>query len=100
MGMPDEKTLAKIRKKLETVEPTYGLPENATKAQKIKYKLCEKFVVHILKTGTSQAELSRKLGIDTARLNEIVKYRIDLFTIDKLVDYAELLDPSLNIDVA
>jgi predicted XRE-type DNA-binding protein len=100
MGMPDEKTLAKMRKKLENVEPSHGLPENATKAQKIKYKLCEKFVVHIQKTGMSQAELARKLGIDTARLNEIVRYRIDLFTIDKLVEYAELLDPGISIDVA
>jgi predicted XRE-type DNA-binding protein len=57
-------------------------------------------VVHILKTGTSQAGLARKLGIDTSRLNEIVKYRIDLFTIDKLVEYAELLDPGIKIDVA
>jgi predicted XRE-type DNA-binding protein len=100
MGMPDEKTLAKMREKLEAAEPTYGLPENATKTQMIKYKLREKFVVHILKTATSQAKLARKLGIDTARLNEIVKYRIDLFRIDKLVEYAELLDPNLNIHVA
>ncbi len=98
--MPDEKTLAKMRKKLENVEPTRGLPENATKAQQIKHKLCEKFVVHIMKTGVAQAELARELGIDTARLNEIVKYRIDLFTIDKLIEYAELLDPDINIDVA
>ena len=100
MGMPDEKTLAKMRKKLESVEPTHGLPENATKAQKIKYKLCEKFVVHLMKTGKSQAELARELGMDTARLNEIIKYRIDLFTIDKLIEYAEALDPDINIDVA
>jgi len=89
-----------MRKKLENVEPSHGLPENATKAQKVKYKLCEKFVEHIQRHGTSQAELARKLGIDTARPNEIVRYRIDLFTIDKLIEYAELLDPSLKIDVA
>ena len=100
MGMPDEKTLAKMRKKLENVEPTRGLPENATKAQKIKYKLCEKFVVHIMKAGISQAELARKLRIDPARLNEIVKYRIDLFTIDKLLEFTEMVDPSVEIDVA
>jgi hypothetical protein len=41
MGMPDEKTLAKMREKLEASEPAYGLPENATKTQMIKYKLCE-----------------------------------------------------------
>jgi len=100
MGMPDEKTLAKMRKKLESVEPTLILPKNATKSQKIKYKLCEKFVEHILKTGVTQAELARTLGIDPARLNEIVKYRIDLYTIDKLIEYVELLDPNIDVDVA
>ena len=48
----------------------------------------------------TQAELARQLDMDPARLNEIVKYRIDLFTIDKLVDFAEVLDPKFKIEVA
>lgn len=38
--------------------------------------------------------------MDTARLNEIVKYRIDLFTIDKLLEFAEILDPDTRVEVA
>ena len=38
--------------------------------------------------------------MDTARLNEIIKYRIDLFTIDKLIEFAEVLDPDLKVEVA
>ena len=48
----------------------------------------------------SQAELARQLNMDPARLNEIVKYRIDLFTIDKLLEFAEVLDPDTKIEVA
>jgi predicted XRE-type DNA-binding protein len=48
----------------------------------------------------SQKELAEKLGIEPARLNEIVKYRIDLFTVDRLLDYVELLDPDITVTVA
>lgn len=48
----------------------------------------------------SQKQLADKLGIDPARLNEIVKYRIDLFTVDRLMGYLELLNPDLKVTVA
>ena len=38
--------------------------------------------------------------MDTARLNEIVKYRINHFTVDKLIEFAQRLDPNLEIKVA
>ncbi|MBC74965.1 MAG: hypothetical protein CME64_03040 [Halobacteriovoraceae bacterium] len=100
MAFPDEKKLKDIRDKLESAEPSRTLPENATKAEKVKYKICEKFVSHLLENNVSQAELARHLKMDPARLNEIVKYRIDLFTIDKLLEIAERLDPNIDIRVA
>lgn len=89
-----------MRDKLDKAEPTRALPENATTAQRVKYKICEKFVSYILDHNISQAELARRLEIDRARVNEIVKYKIDLFTIDKLVELAEKLDPNFDIQVA
>ncbi len=100
MGFPNEKKLKEIRSRLEKVEPSRTLPENATIAEIVKYKICEKFVRYLLNNKMSQAELARQLKIDPARLNEIVKYRIDLFTIDKLVELVELLDPEIKIEVA
>lgn len=44
--------------------------------------------------------LAKGLGIDPARLNEIVKYRIELFTVDRLLDYVEMLNPKLKVTVA
>jgi hypothetical protein len=38
--------------------------------------------------------------VDPARINEIVKYRIDMYTVDKLLDLAERLDLDLNLRVA
>jgi len=100
MAFPNEKELKKIREKLEKVEPSRLLPRNASKADKLKYALCQKFVVYLLEHEISQAELARNLNMDTARLNEIVKYKIDLFSVDKLIEFAQRLDPNLEINVA
>jgi predicted XRE-type DNA-binding protein len=100
MGFPNEKKLKEIRSKLAKVEPSRGLPEHASTVERVKYKICEKFVRYLLDHRMSQAELARKLKMDPARLNEIVKYRIELFTIDKLVELAEVLDPKIKVDVA
>ena len=100
MGFPSKEKIEKMRALLEAAEPSRTLPKDATTVDKIKYKICEKFVAHILDTGVSQAKLARDLNMDPARLNEIVKYRTDLFTIDKLIEFAERLDPDLQIDVA
>jgi len=100
MGFPSEKKLKDIRSRLEKAEPSRTLPKNATTVQKIKYKICEKFVIYLLENDLSQAKLARQLAMDPARLNEIVKYKIDLFTIDKLVEFAEKLDSNFKFEVA
>ena len=100
MGFPSEKELKKIRAKLEKVEPSRLLPEHASKADRLKYQLCEKFVVYLIEHGISQAQLARKLKIDPSRINEIVKYRIDLYTVDKLMELAERLDLDFEVEVA
>lgn len=100
MGFPSNEKVKKMRSLLEKADPSRTLPKNATTAERVKYKICEKFAAHILDTGVSQAKLSRELNMDPARLNEIVKYRIDLFTIDKLIEFAERLDPKFRIEVA
>ncbi len=100
MTFPSEEKLKKIRKDLEKAEPSYLLPEDATKADILKYALCQKFVVHIQENKISQVDLAKKLNMDTARLNEILKYRINLFTVDKLIEFTQRLDPNLEIKVA
>lgn len=100
MTFPNEAKLKKIRESLDKAEPSYLLPENATKADILKYALCQKFVVHIQENKISQADLAKQLNMDTARLNEIVKYKINLFTVDKLIEFAQRLDPNLEIKVA
>lgn len=100
MGFPNEKELKVIRKKLEKVKPSLTLPKNASKADQVKYKLCEKFVEYLLEHKISQVQLAKKLKVDPSRINEIVKYRIDLYTVDKLMDLAEKLHLDFDVEVA
>jgi predicted XRE-type DNA-binding protein len=100
MGFPSEKELKAIRSKLEKAEPSRMLPQNASNADRLKYEICGRFVAYLLKNKMSQAQLARKLKVDPARINEIVKYRIDLYTVDKLLDLAEKLELDLNVRVA
>ena len=100
MGFPSEKELKAIRTKLQKVEPSRLLPKNASKADQIKYKLCEKFVIYLLKHKITQVQFAKKLKIDPSRINEIVKYRIDFYTVDKLIDLAERLELDFDVKVA
>ncbi len=100
MGFPSEKELKLIRKKLAKTEPSRLLPKNASKADVLKYKLCEKFVIYVTDNNISQVQLAKKLKVDPSRVNEIVKYRIDLYTIDKLMELAERLHLDFNVKVA
>ena len=99
MGFPDKKELTRARKKLSKVEPTRSLPKNASKSDKLKYELCRQFVKYLLKNEMTQKELAEEIGIQPARMNEIVKYRVDLFTVDRLLGYIERLKPNLKITV-
>ena len=100
MGFPTERELKSIRKKLEKAEPSRLLPKNASKSDYIKYKLCEKFVIYLTEHEMSQVQLAKKLKVDPSRVNEIIKYRIDLYTVDKLMDLAERLNLNLHVEVA
>jgi predicted XRE-type DNA-binding protein len=100
MRFPSKKELKTIRKKLEKAEPSRMLPKGASKADEIKYKLCEKFVSYLLDHKMTQVQLAKKLKIDPSRINEIVKYRIDLYTVDKLMDLAEQLHLDFEVEVA
>lgn len=100
MSFPSPKQLAAVRKKLEKIEPTEILGKDATVSQRLKYDLCKKFVVYLRQHRMTQLELAKQLKIDPARLNQIVKYKIDQFTIDKLISYVQRLEPQIKIRVA
>ncbi|OFZ35828.1 MAG: hypothetical protein A2504_16545 [Bdellovibrionales bacterium RIFOXYD12_FULL_39_22] len=101
MTFPSNKEIQKVLKKLENVEPTFVLDrKNASSVDKIKYDLCREFVDYILSNKISQVELADELGIDKARVNKIIKYRIEVFTIDKLLSLLNIIKPSKELRVS
>jgi predicted XRE-type DNA-binding protein len=101
MALPNKQQIEEILKDLESIEPTFILDrKNANAVDKIKYDLCREFVVYMLANKISQVELAEKLEIDKARVNKIVKYRIEYFTIDKLLSLLSIIKPSSELRVS
>jgi predicted XRE-type DNA-binding protein len=76
------------------------LPQDATGVEKTKFELCKKLVTYLRENNISQAELARQIHVDRSRVNWIVKYKIDNFTIDKLYELWSLVDPSFELKVS
>lgn len=100
MGFPNQKELERVRKKLKVTDAARILPADASKADKLKFELCKKIIRVIRDSGETQAQFAKRLEIDPARLSEIVKYKIELFTLDRLMDYVERVDPKFTVSVA
>lgn len=47
----------------------------------------------------TQVQLAKRLKVDPSRINEIVKYCIDLHMVDKLLDLAEKLQLDFEVEV-
>lgn len=99
---PDEKTLKRIREKLS--DPDYeggniALPEDATPTDKAKYQLCQLIARYKRKHNLLQKEIAKKIGVDESRTSEILRCKIDSFTLDRLVKCAGKLHESLEIKI-
>ncbi len=97
MGMPSKKELDKIRKKLLKAEPSWSIPDDASNSDKLKGKICQEFVKAINSGKYTQAELARVLEIDRSRMNDIVKYKIHFFTVDRLLKLLEKFKPEMKV---
>ncbi len=100
MSFPSKKEADRVRAKLAKVDAVRVLPDNASSVDKLKFSLCKVFVSYLRTSKTTQADLAKMLDVDPARISEIVKYKIDLFTVDRLLSLAEKLNPKLKIKVA
>ncbi len=101
-AFPNERTLRRIRDKLSDVTYECGnlaLPEAATEAERAKYQLCQLIARYQREHGLLQKDLAHKIGVDEARVSAIVRGKIESFTLDRLINYAEKLHPRLKVRV-
>ena len=100
MGLPPRKQIEEVLARITDDDYSMVLPEGASIVDKTKYELCKKFVKHLRVSGVSQADLARTLDIDRSRINWISKYRIEHFTIDKLLELWTKIDPKCELKVS
>ncbi|CAG8769641.1 10984_t:CDS:2, partial [Ambispora leptoticha] len=80
----------------EICDPNYqggswALPENPTPLEQAKYEICKQVVSYKLDTKISTEEMAQKLQLSKDETEDILYYRIDYFTLDRLVSYATRL---------
>ena len=79
---------------------SFALPPDASLADHFKHDLCEQIIRYKHKKGLKQKDLSSLLGVHEARISEIVHYKIEKFTADKLLQFIEMLSPKAYVKVS
>ncbi len=98
---PNDKRLEEVRKRLSDphVLGSSVLAENASEIERAKYKACESILKYRKKNGLKQKKLAALLGIDESRMSEILHYKTEKFTLDRLIGYSQILYPNLRLNL-
>lgn len=99
--LPPRKDLNLMIKKLSSdkVIGSSLLPDNASQIDKLKFKSCEMIIRYRQATALKQKDLALKLKIDESRMSEILHYKIEKFTLERLIGYVTVLYPQLKIEL-
>lgn len=100
MKYPNQNKLNEMNLKLMKEEGTYMVGPSSTPAEKFRWELCQSLVRYLFEKKLSQVEFADLLGIDQARISEIVNHRIDKVSTDKLLSYLEKLNPQVQYKIA
>lgn len=101
-NFPDEKILRRVREKLS--DPDYqggnlALPEKASEVDRAKYQLCQLIAKYQRENNLLQKQVAEKLEIDESRISDILRGKIESFTLDRLMSYAEKLHRKLKVKI-
>ena len=98
----EEKSFKKYLEKIE--DPNYqggswALSENATPLEKSKYELCKKMIVYKREKKLTTEKIAKKISLSLAETEDILHYRTDYFTLDRLMSYTGKLFPTTEIKI-
>jgi predicted XRE-type DNA-binding protein len=99
---PDEATLKRFRNKLS--DPNYAggniaLPTKASETDRAKYQICQLIARYQREHALLQKEIASQIGVDESRISDILRGKIESFTLDRLIGYAEKLHPGLKLKI-
>ncbi len=64
------------------------LAKDASFEAQMKYSLCKLFVRFVVKNGIKAVELAEMLELPKTRVSDIMNYKTDKYTVDRLLSYA------------
>jgi predicted XRE-type DNA-binding protein len=64
------------------------LPKDASLEERMKYSLCKLFVRFVVKNGLKAVELAEMLELPKTRVSDLMNYKTDKYTVDRLLSYA------------
>jgi predicted XRE-type DNA-binding protein len=99
MKYPSKKQINNVLDSLTDDDFSILIPDDATDVEKIKFELCRNFIVYLRENNMTQVELANNLGVDKSRINWIVKYRIENFSIDYLYALLKQLNPKIDFKI-
>ncbi|HLE11029.1 MAG: hypothetical protein A2504_10490 [Bdellovibrionales bacterium RIFOXYD12_FULL_39_22] len=101
-NFPSKEELEEVRNNLDKGIASRPLPKNASHIDRIKYRLCEKFVIYKNSKKLTQRELAKLVDVDEAIMSKILHYHFSEFTTDRLIKYlAQIYDEiDFNVNVA
>jgi Helix-turn-helix domain len=67
------------------------LPENLTPLEMAKYEICKQVIRYKRNKNLTTEQLAQKIGLSKAETEDILYYRIDYFTLDRLMIYVNSL---------
>lgn len=98
---PSQKRLNTIVKELSSskVEGSSVISKNAPPSDRIKSDLCRKILEYRRIHSLSQKELAKKLNLDEPEMSRVLHYKIDRYSIERLIDYVAILYPKVRFEI-
>lgn len=100
LNWPAAETLKRMDKKLSRTKGSAVIPAEADPVERIKQGLCEVVVRYCQEHDLSQRDLAKILEVSESRVSEMVHYRIEKLTIDRLVKHLAKLKRTVKLQVA
>lgn len=100
MKFPKKKDIEEVLQNLKDDDFTKLLKDDASQVDITKFELCRKFVIYLKDQQLTQSALATRLGVNRSRVNWIVKYRIEHFTIDRLYELWAIIEPDFKLKVS
>jgi predicted XRE-type DNA-binding protein len=102
VNFPDEATLKRVRDKLS--DPNYigghiALRAKASETDRAKYQICQLIARYQREHALLQKDIAARIGVDESRISDLLRGKIESFTLDRLIGYAEKLHPGLKLQI-